>query len=288
MTVYQVREWDDHYENNKSRERDECSFVCVPNKQHGLGFLRLMSLPDGASIYGIFNLIIGACSRQRRPRNGWLTDDGTETGIPWTVDDLAMCWRRTAGEIERAMNTLCSKPIGWMDAFEFETVSSDVASRKCGVRVVPGECPPNTPEWKEGNEEKEGCTEPPAASVPPDPVLLQFPVTHRKGESTHWPFTRGNLTDLSSTFPALDVLAESRKALGWVNSNPHRKKTARGMSKFLFGWMSRAQDRGGVRLSDEPKSSETGFVEAPWTKEQADAIGAPWPIPLPDGTTVGA
>ena len=45
MVVYQVTGWDAHYENDRSRARDVCSYVCVPNKQHGMGLLRILAEP---------------------------------------------------------------------------------------------------------------------------------------------------------------------------------------------------------------------------------------------------
>jgi hypothetical protein len=137
---YQVKNWSETYENNKSRERDECSFVCVPNKHDGLGLTRILSMPNGAFTYGIFNLIIGACSRQSKPRDGWLTDDGTETGRPWTADDMAMLWRQPVAEIEKALQVLCSDAVGWMVAVS--------------AREVPAECPPSAPEEKRIEEKR--------------------------------------------------------------------------------------------------------------------------------------
>lgn len=39
-------------------------------------------------------------------------------------------------------------------------------------------------------------------------------------------------------------MAHVRRALGWVHSNPRGKKTAAGMPKFLYGWVSREQNSG--------------------------------------------
>ena len=44
--------------------------------------------------------------------------------------------------------------------------------------------------------------------------------------------------------PGVDILGEARKALAWANANPTKRKTARGMAKFLLSWMGRVQDRG--------------------------------------------
>lgn len=146
--LYQVKDWNTHYENSKSRERDECSFVCVPNKQHGLGFSRIMAEPDGAMIYGIFNLILGACSRQKRPREGWLTQNGQQAGTPWAPDDMALQFRRPQSEIDRSLEVLSSPKVAWLNAFDDAPMS--------GARRLPADCPPDTLEEKgrEGKEEK--------------------------------------------------------------------------------------------------------------------------------------
>lgn len=114
MKAYQIKDWQKHFENDRSRDRDKCGFVCVPNKQHGMGFSYIMFEKDGAAIYGIWQLIVGACSQQRKPRNGWLTSDGTASGDVWTVDDLAMKFRRPAIEIARAIEVLSSVKVGWL------------------------------------------------------------------------------------------------------------------------------------------------------------------------------
>lgn len=140
MSRYQIKNWNDHFENDRSRKREKCSFACVPNKQHGMGFLYIMSEQDGAAIYGIWCCIIGACSQQRF-RDGWLTENGDMGGRPWTAQDLAMKFRRPIQEIERALEVITSDRVGWVE---------DVCHR--GVTV---ESPSSHLERKkEGKEEK--------------------------------------------------------------------------------------------------------------------------------------
>ena len=50
MNIYQVKDWDALFENDRSRRVEQCRFVCVPNNQHGMGFCRIMAEPDGAAI----------------------------------------------------------------------------------------------------------------------------------------------------------------------------------------------------------------------------------------------
>lgn len=112
--LLQIVDWDRYFENDRSRTRIQCSFVCVPNKQHGMGFRRLMLEPDGAMIYGIFHLLLGACSQQRKPRQGFLTDDGSRRGRAWTEEDLAVKFGRPLEEITRSISMLITEKIGWL------------------------------------------------------------------------------------------------------------------------------------------------------------------------------
>lgn len=47
-----------------------------------------------------------------------------------------------------------------------------------------------------------------------------------------------------AVFPGLDVLGETRKAEAWLQANPGRWKTPRGIARFLFSWLERANDWG--------------------------------------------
>lgn len=153
--VYKIRDWDKFFENNKSRIIDQCSFVCMPNKQDGMGLTRIISLKNGASIYGVWCLIVGACSRQRKPRQGYLTDDGTVEGLPWDAKDLANRWRQPVELIEEALRVLSSDRIGWLEL---------------GVHEVPSKCRPSAVEQatnERTNERTERMKEEFAAASPP-------------------------------------------------------------------------------------------------------------------------
>ncbi len=78
-----------------------------------MGFSYIMREKDGAAIYGIFHMIVGACSQQKN-RNGWLTVNGESAGTPWGVDDLAVKFRRPDAEIARALEILTSEKVGWI------------------------------------------------------------------------------------------------------------------------------------------------------------------------------
>lgn len=140
----QIPQWDLRYENFKSRTVDTCHFVCVPNKS-GMGLSYILNEPDGAAIYGIWCLILGACSTQRKPRNGYLTDTGTIGGNSWEINDLAIRFRRQPPEIARAISVLTSDKVGWL-------IDLDIS-----IGLVSEQYPIGIPE-ENGREEKEENT----------------------------------------------------------------------------------------------------------------------------------
>lgn len=152
--TYQVVDWDKWYENSKSRERKACSFVCLPNKQHGLGFARIMSEPDGMEIYGIWVCILCACSQQAAPRAGFLTLDGHRAGTAWAPEDLALKFHRAgfADKIARALEVLSSEKVGWLRIVQ----SARLVPAKCppATRDVPDQCPVSALEEKRREEKR--------------------------------------------------------------------------------------------------------------------------------------
>jgi hypothetical protein len=74
-------------------------------------------------------------------------------------------------------------------------------------------------------------------------AVLTFPTD---GNPREWDLTDAKVKEFREAFPSLDVVAECRKALAWVQANPTKRKTPRGMPGFLFRWLSRVQDRGGM------------------------------------------
>ncbi len=101
-------------------------------------------------------------------------------------------------------------------------------------------------------------SEPHAASEPEDasPVLLEFPTVGTSGST--WRLRRRQADEWQGLFPALDVTAEARKALAWVNAHPDRRKTPRGMPKFLVSWLTRSSDRGSPSRAVVPFTKTAG------------------------------
>jgi hypothetical protein len=113
LPLYQIVEWNDNFENNKSRQRDRCSYVCIPNKLGGVGQTTILGQPNGAALLCIFELIVKYCSRQRAPRMGYLTADGKPDGWRLGSEQLSHMLRVSASDIRRCLLVVSSPGVGW-------------------------------------------------------------------------------------------------------------------------------------------------------------------------------
>jgi hypothetical protein len=90
----------------------------------------------------------------------------------------------------------------------------------------------------------EGCPEPgePAAGPSPAPPVMTLPCVG--GGPKEWPLTAEKAREWQEAYPGVDVLAEVRRAKQWLADNPRRRKTYRGMARFVGNWLAGSQDRG--------------------------------------------
>ena len=111
--AYQVIDWNEHYENAKSRTVKSPSWCAIPNKQSGLSYRRMVR--EHPDFYAVFVGIVLACSAQPgKIRDGWLTHDGTPTGQPWTPEDLQDKTGFKTELVAEALPYLSSERIGWL------------------------------------------------------------------------------------------------------------------------------------------------------------------------------
>lgn len=95
-------------------------------------------------------------------------------------------------------------------------------------------------ESNRGEQSREDCPEPEADSTPPSPSVMSFVTV---GKTKTWDLTQSLLDEWRVLFPGVDVLGECRSALAWTNANPTKRKTVRGMERFLVGWLVKEQNR---------------------------------------------
>jgi len=116
MKLYRIKNWD-RFENFRSRQLNTCKFFCIPTKQDGLGYKILTSMPDGAALYGCFVAVCLIASKQRNPRQGFLTITGSAHDKPFSCSELSLKCNLPIGKLKR-MLIACSSPrigINWIE-----------------------------------------------------------------------------------------------------------------------------------------------------------------------------
>jgi hypothetical protein len=226
MKLYRIKGWDKHYEKSQTRKVENAQWVPIPVSHDGKRFRRLMAMRDGPAIYGAWVLILQIAAKC--PERGVLKDDDG----PLTAEDMAIQTGCPQSAFERAIEVLSSQRVGWILVADWECDARPLDYRTIQDRTI------------QDRREQEVCPE--TASAVIEAAVLTFPTD---GNLRSWDLTEAKVGEFREAFPSLDVVAECRKALAWVNANPSKRKTPRGMPGFLFRWLSRAQDRGGATTS---------------------------------------
>ena len=95
-----------------------------------------------------------------------------------------------------------------------------------------------------------GSAEPVPASTPPVCQIIL-------NDKSLYSITQADVDKWAGLYPAVDILSELRKMAGWCDANPSRRKTKSGIQRFINGWLSKEQDKGGTR------NGNGGFVPSP-------------------------
>ena len=168
--LLQIVDWNEHFENAKSRTFSKCQYACVPNKHGVSGWSNVMGEVDGAAIYGIWQCLVQLCSRQQKPRDGWLTFDGKKDGRRLSARELSNLFRRPVDEIHRCIMVVTSPEVGF------------VAVRAGVLELSPGKHPTDTPVSYEYPSEDTAVSPEYPSSIPEPssqvnhtPVSLEYP-----------------------------------------------------------------------------------------------------------------
>ncbi|HEV7667137.1 MAG TPA: hypothetical protein VGS22_01320 [Thermoanaerobaculia bacterium] len=125
-------------------------------------------------------------------------------------------------------------------------------------------------------------------------AVLSFPCrASRRGDPPAWGLSRSQVDRWLEVFSGLDVLAEARKAEAWLQANPGRWKTHRGMARFLLAWLDDlGQEESAapitaaflVGLLDEREDERLAFA----TNVSEGELGLRYGVPLVSRLLAGA
>lgn len=85
------------------------------------------------------------------------------------------------------------------------------------------------------------CPEPEESAPTPSGILLPL------NDKSFYGVPREKITLWRETYPAVDVEQELRRMVAWLDSNPTKRKTRRGIERFINSWLARTQDSGGSK-----------------------------------------
>jgi len=115
--VYRVRNWPEHFEGAKSKgykNKTKCAMPC----RHGLGYRRLVRSKDGAALFGAWCSMVQILSQHHPERKGWVTNNGSEDGRPYTPDDLECLTDIPSKHFAAMLEVASSEAVGWVDVIE--------------------------------------------------------------------------------------------------------------------------------------------------------------------------
>lgn len=99
--------------------------------------------------------------------------------------------------------------------------------------------------------ESEVSPERQADSRPPTVCLLPL----NTGEE--YAVTADQVEEWAKLYPAVDVPQELNAMRGWCLANPTKRKTQKGILKFINSWLSKEQDRGGKKPPPQGNDQHT-------------------------------
>ena len=99
---------------------------------------------------------------------------------------------------------------------------------------------------EEGAESAHGAESAPCQPTAPPIITLTL------NDKTEYPVTEEQVEEWTKLYPAVDVMQELRKMKGWLDANPSKRKTKKGILRFINNWLSKEQDRGGYKARPSP------------------------------------
>lgn len=109
-----------------------------------------------------------------------------------------------------------------------------------------------------GRIEEDMCAEPLQVSPPEpeEPPVISFILN----DKSRYPIRQAQVDEWSGLYPAVDIMQELRKMAGWLDENPSKRKTKRGILRFVNGWLAREQDKGRTPTQNQQKNKEAEKV----------------------------
>lgn len=102
------------------------------------------------------------------------------------------------------------------------------------------------------------CGKPSKSAKPQAPKEPEEPamITLILNDKSEYGVTQKMIDTYKECYPALDIMQELRSMKAWCLSNPTNRKTRNGIGRFINNWLSKSQNRGGGRTTNNSKTQQ--------------------------------
>ena len=214
MKALRITGWE-RYAPTDAKKCKVMQWVAVPINHEGLGYIEMITRPDGLRTIGGWLLILQVAARC--PVRGTLVADSGRILGP---REIALKTRTNEGDISACIATLLEAR--WMEEFDLSGQHPDA------IRTASGLQDRTVHDITGHNKIQDAPTGAEADCVGPE-------FSTRDGA---WRMTAGFRNTLAQTFPAAPLDVEIVKAATWTH-DATKKKTAAGMHRFLLNWLGR-------------------------------------------------
>ena len=85
-------------------------------------------------------------------------------------------------------------------------------------------------------------------------------------DGTDWQPTDEQVIQWQHAYPEVDVFAEMNVMAVWLESNEPKRKTERGMPRFVNSWLSRENQKGGSPFTQQEQEQTGKKLMKQWTQ----------------------
>jgi hypothetical protein len=119
------------------------------------------------------------------------------------------------------------------------------------IRNQKSKYPPYTDECRLiscGNTKQEESVTNEQPSEVAQPIKTEEPpvITLTLNTGNEYPIIQKDIDEWMELYPAVDVMQELRAMKGWCKQNKTKRKTERGIGRFINSWLARTQNNGGT------------------------------------------
>ena len=101
-------------------------------------------------------------------------------------------------------------------------------------------------------------------------------------DGSEWQPSKTEYSEYLRLYPNVDIISEFRRMRGWCNGNPSKRKTRKGITRFVNAWLGKEQDKPCYAKNNQPNknnwydSKNIGKAESDRFTESVDESDIPF------------